>query len=48
MTDNLQIDSFAELELHAPAHPVFDISASAAVYPFRYSDDEWTDLGALV
>jgi transglutaminase-like putative cysteine protease len=26
---------------------VFDIAASAIFYPFRYSDDEWTDLGAL-
>ncbi len=27
--------------------PVFDIAASANSYPFRYSDDEWTNLGAL-
>ena len=26
---------------------MFDIAASAISYPFRYSDDEWTDLGAL-
>ena len=47
MTDNLVIDSVAELELNAVAWPVFDIAASAIFYPFRYSDDEWTDLGAL-
>jgi transglutaminase-like putative cysteine protease len=47
VTDGLTIDSVAQLELHASAWPVFDIAASAIVYPFRYSDDEWTDLGAL-
>lgn len=47
MADNLVFDSVAELQLDAAAWPVFDISASAIVYPFRYSDDEWTDLGAL-
>jgi transglutaminase-like putative cysteine protease len=47
MTDTLVIDSVAELQLDAAQWPVFDISASAIVYPFRYSDDEWTDLGAL-
>ena len=26
---------------------MFDIAASAIVYPFRYSDADWTDLGAL-
>ena len=26
---------------------MFDVAASAISYPFRYSDDEWTDLGAL-
>ena len=46
-TDRLVIDSVVELELNASAWPVFDIAASAIVYPFRYSDDEWTDLGAL-
>ena len=46
MTDVLAIDAAAELELHASAWPVFDIAASAIVYPFRYSDDDWTDLGA--
>ncbi len=46
MTDVLAIDAATELELHASAWPVFDIAASAIVYPYRYSDDEWTDLGA--
>jgi transglutaminase-like putative cysteine protease len=47
MSDSLIIDSIAELELDAMAWPVFDIAASAIFYPFRYSDAEWTDLGAL-
>jgi transglutaminase-like putative cysteine protease len=46
-TGSLLVDSVVELELHASAWPIFDIAASAIVYPFRYSDDEWTDLGAL-
>jgi len=44
---NLMIESVAELELDAAAWPVFDIAASARNYPFQYSRDEWTDLGAL-
>ncbi|GAB4072536.1 hypothetical protein GCM10028812_50650 [Ancylobacter sonchi] len=47
MTDNLVIDSLAEIELDAVAWPVFDVAASAISYPFQYSADEWTDLGAL-
>lgn len=47
MADILLIDSVSELELTATAWPVFDIAASAMFYPFRYSDDEWIDLGAL-
>jgi transglutaminase-like putative cysteine protease len=47
MTDHLVIDSVSELQLDAAAWPIFSIAASAIVYPFRYSDDEWTDLGAL-
>jgi transglutaminase-like putative cysteine protease len=47
MADNLVIDSVAELQLNAAAWPVFDIAAAAIFYPFRYSDDEWIDLGAL-
>ena len=41
MADNLVIDSVAELQLNAAAWPVFDVAASAIIYPFRYSDDEW-------
>ena len=47
MADTLSIDSVAELELEASAWPVFDIAAEAICFPFRYTDDEWTDLGAL-
>ena len=46
-TDMLVIDSAADILLNAAPWPVFDIAASAISYPFRYSDDEWTDLGAL-
>jgi hypothetical protein len=46
MTEARTIGAAAELELHVSAWPVFDIAASAIVYPFRYSDAEWTDLGA--
>ncbi len=45
--DELVIDSTARVALSAAAYPVFDIAASAIAFPFRYSDDEWTDLGAL-
>ena len=47
MTSTLVIDSVAELQLAAVAWPVFDIDVSAMSYPFKYSDAEWTDLGAL-
>lgn len=47
MSPALVIDSLADIELNAAAWPVFDIAASAISYPFRYTDDEWTDLGAL-
>ena len=47
MTDALAIEAVTELELRALAWPIFDIAASAIVFPFRYSDNEWTDLGAL-
>jgi transglutaminase-like putative cysteine protease len=47
MTDTLVISSVADLQLDAAAWPVFSMAASAISYPFRYSDDEWTDLGAL-
>jgi transglutaminase-like putative cysteine protease len=45
--DHLVIDSIAEIQLDAAAWPVFPISGSAISYPFRYEDDEWTDLGGL-
>ncbi len=47
MHDHLTIDSVTQLQLSAVAWPIFDIAGSAIYYPFRYSDDEWTDLGAL-
>jgi len=47
ISDQLVIDSVAELQLDAIAWPVFDIAASAISYPFRYSDDDWSDLGSL-
>lgn len=47
MTDTLVIESVADLELDTIAWPVFDIAASAISYPFRYSDSDWVDLGAL-
>jgi transglutaminase-like putative cysteine protease len=47
MADTLTIESGAELELDAVAWPIFDVAADAIFYPFRYSDDEAADLGAL-
>jgi transglutaminase-like putative cysteine protease len=47
MADRLLIESEATLRLDAEAWPVFDIAASGIFYPFRYSEDEWTDLGPL-
>ncbi len=46
-TDRLVIDSAASVQLGGDPWPVFDIAASAIHYPFLYSADEWTDLGAL-
>jgi transglutaminase-like putative cysteine protease len=46
-TDRLEIDSRTRIEHGAQAWPVFSISASAISWPFAYSDDDWTDLGAL-
>lgn len=46
-TDRLTIVSRSQLELTAPLWPVFPIAASAIQYPFLYSGDDWTDLGAL-
>jgi transglutaminase-like putative cysteine protease len=47
-TDRLVIDSAAALQLGGDPWPVFDLAASAIHYPFRYSHDEWSDLGALL
>lgn len=47
MADTLVIESAAEIQLDTAAWPIFDIAASAIYYPFRYSDDDWIDLGAL-
>lgn len=45
LSDSLVIDSIVSLELDTPSWPVFDIALSASCYPFKYSDDDWTDLG---
>jgi transglutaminase-like putative cysteine protease len=47
MAASLVIESIARVKLHAGAWPVFDIASSAIFYPFLYSSDEWSDLGAL-
>ena len=46
-TATLTIDSLASVVLSAAAYPVFPIAASAIAFPFRYSDNEWIDLGGL-
>lgn len=46
-TDTIDIRARATVELTAPAWPVFAIAAAATDYPFLYSDEDWTDLGAL-
>jgi len=43
----LVIDSRAQIRLDVKPGPSFDLSTTALIYPFQYSDDEWTDLGAL-
>jgi len=43
----LVVDSTCDILLDTADWPVFDVAASALSYPFRYSDGEWTDLGAL-
>jgi hypothetical protein len=45
---SLVIDSNVTLELTSAAWPVFPIAASAINYPFSYSPEERTDLGALL
>ena len=47
-TDTLAVESRMAVDLSARAWPVFDISAEAQHFPFRYCDEDWTDLGALV
>jgi transglutaminase-like putative cysteine protease len=47
MTDMLSIRAHTCVQISAPVWPVFPIAASAATYPFLYSPDDWTDLGAL-
>lgn len=47
VTDMLTVESRMQVELSAQAWPVFDIALSAQEFPFRYSDEDWTDLGAL-
>ncbi len=46
-TDTLSIRSHTTAILTAPDWPVFPIAASATSYPFLYSAEDWTDLGAL-
>ncbi len=46
-TDILTIESVAEVELYASEGPVYEISESAVSYPFQYSSDDRTNLGAL-
>jgi transglutaminase-like putative cysteine protease len=46
--DTLVIDSVTRLHLDAEPWPVFDVAASAMVYPFQYAEEERTDLGALM
>lgn len=46
-TERLVVESISRVELSAAAYPVFAIAASAIAFPFRYADDEWTDLGSL-
>ncbi|MCE8438892.1 transglutaminase family protein [Rhodovulum sulfidophilum] len=46
-TTMLSIRARTRLDLRAPVWPVFPIAAAAASYPFAYSPDDWTDLGAL-
>lgn len=46
-TDMLTIDSRMVVDQSATAWPVFRIAPSAHYFPFEYSPDELTDLGAL-
>lgn len=46
MTNHLEIESLATLELNAEPWPIFDVASYATTYPFTYLTDDWTDLGA--
>lgn len=46
--ETLQIDAFAKLELTATTMPLSEIEMAARSYPFRYSDDDFKDLNALL
>lgn len=46
-TKHLTIECISCVEIGAATYPVFDIAASAISFPFRYADEDWTDLGAL-
>jgi transglutaminase-like putative cysteine protease len=46
--DTLVIDSVTHLHLDSDPWPIFDVAARVMTYPFRYADDEQTDLGALM
>src|SRR6185437_14018854 len=46
--EKLVIESDVTLELNSDAWPVFPIAARAITYPFSYSQEERTDLGALL
>lgn len=45
--DTMAIESASRIKLDAVAWPIFDIAASAIIYPFQYAQGEWPDLGAL-
>jgi transglutaminase-like putative cysteine protease len=47
LAERLVVESVSRVELSAAAYPVFAIAGSAITFPFRYTDDEWTDLGSL-
>ncbi len=46
-SDTLVIDSTCKVKLEVDQWPVFEISATAAYYPFLLTEDDLTDLGAL-
>ncbi len=47
MSECLVIESRMTLAMNAARWPVFAIAAAAQTYPFRYSDEDWIDLGQL-